>query len=76
MQGTDIIHVFFILMITAAALAQDTSFVATFATARAAMSSIFELLDSESEIDPFKDTGSIPASVTVSCVYVCLCVCY
>jgi hypothetical protein len=78
MQGTDIIHVFFILMISAAAFAQETAFAATFATARGAMSAIFELLDSESEVDLFKETGRTLEHVTVRlmcmCGFVCMCV--
>ncbi len=57
MLGADIVNVFFVLMCTATALAQENNYAASYASAKTAMSSVFQLADSESEIDPFRVDG-------------------
>ncbi len=74
MNGDAVLKVFFVLIFTAMGLGQASSFGPNLAVAKAAISYVFELADSISEIDPFKEDGDMPAKVQV-CMHVCMCVC-
>lgn len=57
MSGGDVLRVFFVLMFTSMSLGQVSSFAPNLAEGRAAISYIFELVDTISEIDPTSDEG-------------------
>ena len=62
MTGADILQVFFVLMFTSMSLGQVSSFAPNLAEGKTAISYVFELNDTISEIDPTSQEGLEPAT--------------
>mmetsp|Transcript_25889 Transcript_25889/g.63896 ORF Transcript_25889/g.63896 Transcript_25889/m.63896 type:complete len:439 (+) Transcript_25889:619-1935(+) len=57
-SGDEVLKVFFVLIFTSMSLGQTSSFAPNLALAKGAISFVFRLADSISEIDPFSEWGS------------------